>query len=120
MWNVIITALAVLFSNWILPGIEVTGIGTAFLVAIVIALLNIFVKPLLVFFTLPATLVNLGLFFFVINVFLLYLASLISPGFEILGFWSAVFAALIITGFRSLFGTKKSSVSVNIKSNRHI
>ena len=65
--KILLTALAVIVLANILPGVVVNGYTSAVIVAIVIALLNMFVRPLLVFFTLPATIVTLGLFLFVNN-----------------------------------------------------
>jgi putative membrane protein len=64
--------------------------------------LNAFFRPILILLTLPLNLLSLGLFTFVINAFLLKLASGVIPGFEVHGFWTALFGALIITLVSSL------------------
>ena len=73
--KVLLTAFAVLVLAYILPGVAVTGYLAAIIVAIVIAFLNMFVRPLLIFLTLPATIVTLGLFLLVINAIIILLAD---------------------------------------------
>jgi putative membrane protein len=84
--KILLTALAVVVLAKILPGVTVIDYTTAVIVAIVISLLNMFVRPLLVFFTLPATIVTLGLFLFVINAIIILLADKLVDGFEVSGF----------------------------------
>lgn len=69
----ILFALAIMFTAWLIPGIEVDGFKSALLVVVIMALINIFIKPLLVLITLPINLLTLGLFIFVINALLLLL-----------------------------------------------
>ena len=99
--KILLTALAVILLANILPGIEVTGYLTAIIVAVVIALLNMFVRPLLVFFTLPATILSLGLFLFVINAVIILLADKLVDGFAVSGFFSALFFSVLLSIFRS-------------------
>ncbi len=96
-----LTALAVVVLANILPGVTVSGYGTAFIVALVIAILNMFVRPLLVFFTLPATIVTLGLFLFAINAFIILLADKLVNGFGVSGFLTALFFSILLSIFRS-------------------
>lgn len=89
--------LAILAAAYLLPGIEVSG-GLALLAAaLVLALINAFVRPILLFLTLPFTLVTLGLFIFLLNAFCLWLTALLVKGFDVHGFWTAVLGALIIS-----------------------
>lgn len=81
--KLLIATLAVFISAYLIPGVTVDSFQTAFIVAVVIGVLNVFIKPVLVILTLPITILTLGLFSFVINVGLLYLASYIVPGFMI-------------------------------------
>ena len=101
----IITALAVGVAVWIVPGIDVWGpdmylsIG---ILALLLALINTFVKPIIKLLSMPITILTLGLFLLVINTGLLYLAAwigneLFNVAFHIEGFWSAFFGALIIS-----------------------
>jgi putative membrane protein len=93
----LITALAVLISSYILPGVAVQGIGTALLVALVLGLLSVLVKPLLVLLTLPITILTFGLFMFVINAVLILLTSAIVPGFSVRNFWWALLFSLVLS-----------------------
>ena len=99
--KILLTALAVIVLANILPGISVAGYTSAIIVAVVISLLNMFVRPLLVFFTLPATIVTLGLFLFVINAVIILLADKLIDGFEVSGFFAALFFSILLSFFRS-------------------
>lgn len=99
--KVLLTALAVIVLANLLPGVAVTGYLSAVIVAVVIALLNMFVRPLLIFFTLPATLVTFGLFLFVINAIIILLADKLIDGFAVSGFWTALLFSILLSIFRS-------------------
>ena len=99
--KLILTALAVVVLANILPGVTVDGYGTALIVAVVIAILNMFVRPLLIFFTLPATIVTLGLFLFVINAVIILLADNLVSGFAVSGFFVALIFGVLLSIFRS-------------------
>lgn len=95
--RVLVNALAILAAAHIVPGIEVSG-GLAVVAAgLVLALINAVVRPVLLFLTLPITLVTLGLFLFVLNAFCLWLTSLVVTGFVVHGFWAAVLGALLVS-----------------------
>jgi putative membrane protein len=95
--RVLANALAILAAAYVLPGIEVSG-GMALLAAgLVLAVINAVVRPILLLLTLPITLVTLGLFLFVLNAFCLWLTSELVKGFEVHGFWPAVFGALFVS-----------------------
>lgn len=81
----------------IVPGIVITGFWCAAGIAFVMFLLNIFVKPIICVLTPPLTVLTLGIFYLLVNTFILYLASWLVPGFVITGFWSAFFAAFFIS-----------------------
>jgi putative membrane protein len=100
--KILLTAVAVIVLATILPGISVAGYVSAIIVAVVIALLNMFVRPLLVFFTLPATIVTLGLFLFVINACIILLADKLIDGFAVSGFFSALLFSVLLSIFRSV------------------
>jgi putative membrane protein len=107
--KILLTALAVIVLANILPGISVSGYVSAIVVAAVIALLNMVVRPLLIFFTLPATIVTFGLFIFVINACIILLADKIIDGFAVSGFWTALFFSILLSIFRSaLFSLLKN------------
>lgn len=98
--KILLTAIAVIVLANILPGISVAGYTSAIIVAVVISLLNMFVRPLLIFFTLPATIVTLGLFLFVINAFIILLAGNLVGGFVVSTFWSALLFSVLLSIFR--------------------
>ena len=93
----LILTAAILSAAYLINGIEVRDFLSAFLAAAVLGILNAIFRPLLILLTLPLNILSLGLFTFVINAFLLKLASGVIPGFEVHGFWTALFGALIIT-----------------------
>lgn len=99
--KILLTALAVIVLANILPGVSVNGYLSAIIVALVISLLNMFVRPLLIFFTLPATIVTFGLFLFVINAIIILLANKLVDGFNVNGFWTALFFSILLSIFRS-------------------
>ena len=92
-----LNALALLVTAKLIPGIAVNGFATLLLAALIIGLINAFIKPIVQLFTLPLTIVTLGLFALVINALLLALAAWIVPGFTIAGFWSAFFGAIVLS-----------------------
>jgi putative membrane protein len=100
--KILLTAVAVIVLATILPGIAVASYFSAIIVAVVIALLNMVVRPLLIFFTLPATIVTFGLFIFVINAIIILLADKLVAGFAVSGFFAALFFSILLSIFRSL------------------
>jgi len=98
----LLTAIAVMVLAQILPGIEVDGYFNAVIVAIVLGLLRIFVKPLFIFFTLPLTIMTLGFFLFVINALIILLADKLVDGFKVDGFWYALLFSLLLSFFQSI------------------
>lgn len=100
--KILLTAFVVIILATILPGISVTGYTSAIIVAIVIAILNMIVRPLLIFFTLPATLITFGLFIFVINAVIILLADKLIDGFAVSGFFAALFFSILLSFFRSI------------------
>ncbi len=98
----ILNAVALLVVAYILPGIVVASFWSAMWAALVLGLINMLVKPLFVLLTLPITIVTVGLFLFVINALMFWLAGSILSGFRVIGFWWAVGGALLyslISGF---------------------
>jgi len=96
------TSLAVLFAAWLLKGVQVDSTLTALIVALVLGLLNTFIKPILVLLTIPITVVTLGLFLLVINIIIVMLAEDIVPGFSVNGWLTALFFSLIVSFVASL------------------
>jgi putative membrane protein len=105
--NWVINALIIFIAAYLLKGVHVDNLWTALLVAVVMGLLNVFVKPILVILTLPITVVTLGLFLLVINAILILIASNIVPGFEVSGFWWALLFSVLVSGLRLLFNKVK-------------
>ncbi len=95
--RVLVNALAILFAAAIVPGIEIRGVLSALGAGLVLGLVNAVVRPVLLVLTLPLTLVTLGLFLFVLNGLCLWLTSALVKGFEVHGFWPAIFGALIVS-----------------------
>ena len=93
----VVLTLAVMIAAYIMPQVEIGNVWTALLTGLVIALLNRFVRPILIFLTLPFTAITLGLFLFVINAVIILLASSIVPGFSIEGFGTALVFGLLLT-----------------------
>ncbi len=100
--RILLTALAVVILAKFLPGVEVEGYLTAIIVAIVLAILNLLVKPILVIFTLPVTILTLGLFLLVINAIIILLADAFVTGFGVSGFFIALLFSLLLSLFQSL------------------
>ena len=110
--KIIISSLAVYLTAWLLPdsGVEVTDYIAALWVAIVLALLNGFLKPLLILLTIPITVFTLGLFLLVINAAIILIGSNLVDGFYVDGFWWALlfsFVLSILTSVMESLGGKK-------------
>lgn len=103
MWIMILKwvlfALIIMFVGWLTPGLEVENFPTAMIAAVVIALINAFIKPIIMFLTLPINLLTLGIFTLVINAVLFMFAAYLVPGIEVSGFLSALIASLLISIF---------------------
>lgn len=93
----IVLTLIVVFAAWVIPGIEVDGYLSALIVAAVIALINVSLRPALNLITLPINILTLGLFTLVINALLLMFVSYLVPGFEVEGLWAAFWGALLMS-----------------------
>ena len=92
----LVSAVAILISAYILPGVHVTGILAAFVLAIVLGAINLILRPILVVLTLPVTILTLGLFVLVINGLLVMLAGVIVPGFTVDSFWWAFLFGIVL------------------------
>lgn len=94
--KVLISTLAVLLGAYLMPGVWVSSFGTALLVAVVLAILNALVKPVLVILTIPITILTLGLFLLVINALIILMAEGLIGGFQVDGFfWALLFSLLL-------------------------
>ncbi len=99
--KILLTAVAVLVIAYLLPGVDVDDYGTAIWVAFVVGILFSILKPILVILTLPATILTLGLFLFVINAALILLANHWIDGFTVSGFWTALLFSILLSFFES-------------------
>ncbi|MBO3117135.1 phage holin family protein [Winogradskyella sp. DF17] len=99
--RLLINAFAVLILSHFLSGISVDGYLGAIIVAVVLAILNVLVKPLLILFTLPATILTLGLFLFVINALIVLLADKLVDGFGVENFWWALLFSILLSILQS-------------------
>jgi putative membrane protein len=95
--RVLVNALAIFLTAAVVPGIEIRGALAALGAGLVLGLVNAVVRPVLLILTFPLTLLTLGLFLFVLNGLCLWLTSLVVKGFEVQGFWAAIFGALIVS-----------------------
>lgn len=95
--NWIITTIAIIVSAYLLSGVRISNIGAAIIAAAVLGLINAILRPILILFTLPLTILSLGLFIFIINAVLVLLASAIVPGFEVRNFWWALLFSLLFS-----------------------
>jgi len=101
--RLIISTLAILITSYILPGVSVDNFLTAILVSVVLSLLNAFIKPLLIIFTLPAVIFSFGLFLIVINTFIILLVDKLVDGFRVNGFWWALLFSFVLWLVTSVF-----------------
>ena len=105
-------AAALLILTYLLPSIQVASFGTALLVAVVLGLINILIRPILVLLTLPVTLLTFGLFLLVINGAMFLLADKLVDGFHVGGLWPAIVGALVYSviswTLQSLLGVRES------------
>lgn len=98
----LITAILVMVISYLMKGVVVDEFLVAFKVAILLGLLNFFVKPILVFFTLPITVFTLGLFLLVINALMILTCSHFIDGFHVSSLWTAMFFSVILSLSQSL------------------
>ncbi len=95
--NLAINTLAVWVGTYVLKGVSVDGVTTAVVVAVVLGVINTFLKPVLVFLTFPLTVVTFGLFLLVINALMIMLTDKLVRGFEVENFWWALLFSLVVS-----------------------
>lgn len=100
--KLLLTTIVVMFLAYLLPGISITGFGSALFVAVILALLRFTVKPILLILTLPITILTFGLFILVINAFIILLANYFVSGFTVNSIWWAMLFSLLLSFFESL------------------
>ena len=106
--RIIVTSIVAFGLSYILSGIHFNTFTSAIVLAIVLAILNAIVKPILIFITLPITVVTLGLFLFVINALIILLADSLIKDFRVDGFWWALLFSLLLSIVTSLLYKEKS------------
>src|SRR3989344_6416607 len=92
----LVAAIAILISAYLLPGVNVDGLVAAMVLALILGIINAFLRPILVILTLPITILSLGLFVFVINGLLVMLAASIVPGFAVDSLLSGILFAIVL------------------------
>lgn len=95
--SLLVNAIAVFITAYVLPGVTVDSLFTALVVAVFLGIVNTFLKPILHLIALPITLLTLGLFALVINALLVLLVANIVPGFQVDGFLTAVFFSIVLS-----------------------
>ena len=102
IFSLLITALAVVLTAYILPSVTIKNYGHAIIVALLIGLVNAVIRPILVFLTFPITIITLGLFLLVINALMIILVSRIVPSFKVNGFIAALLFSIILSVINSI------------------
>jgi putative membrane protein len=93
----LISMLGLFLASRLIPGVWIEGTGSFILAAFLLGLVNAIVRPLVFLMTLPLTIVTLGLFIFVLNAAMFGLVAAMLDNFEVAGFWSALFGAIIVS-----------------------
>jgi len=121
----LILTFSIIATSYLIDGIQISGFLSAFSAAAILGILNAFFRPILLILTLPVNILSLGLFTFVINAIVLMMVSGVISGFEVSGFWSAMFGSLLIslvswllTSFISERGTVQYIDLKNVGGNR--
>jgi putative membrane protein len=105
LFSWLISAMVILTASYLLPGVHVENFTAALVTAVILGIINLFIKPLLLILTLPITLLTFGLFAVVINAVLILLASSIVPGFNVDGFWWALLFSLVLSLINSFLNS---------------
>ena len=104
--KIILSSFSVFVAGWLLEGVYINNYGTSILVALVLAVLDYVIKPILIFLTIPITVFTFGLFLLVINAWIPLIASGMIPGFYIVNFWWALAFSLIVSVLNYLINVK--------------
>ena len=102
--RIIISTISIMVVGYILPGVVVSSVYTAFVVAVILALLNSIVKPILIILTLPVTIITLGLFLLVINGVIVLIANHFINGFSVSGLFTAIIFSLLVSLINGILG----------------
>jgi len=116
------TTAAIVATAYLLDGIQISGFFSAVFAAAMLGFLNAFFRPIALLLTLPINILSLGLFTFIINALMLKMASGLIPGFNVYGFWTAIFGSFLISVISWLLNTFISEqgtvTSINVKHGR--
>ena len=107
--KILLGGISVLIAEFLLPGVHIDNWMTGFILAAVIILINLTLKPLLIILTFPITLITFGLFLLVINALMILLADRVIDGFRVDGFWWAILFAVVLSIINSIFGNRLDS-----------
>ncbi len=110
--RMLISTIAIMVTSYLLPGVTLDSFAAALATALLIALLNTLVKPVLIILTIPVTLITFGLFLLVINASIIMMASNLLKGFHVDGFWYALFFSVILSVITTVM---ESMVSSDVK-----
>ena len=100
--RLLLNAIAVFFLAHVLDGVQLDNYITALIVAVVLSILNLLVKPILVILTLPITIVTLGLFLLIINAVIIFLADKLIDGFSVSSLWTAILFSVLLSILQSI------------------
>jgi putative membrane protein len=117
----VVTAIAVLLATELVSGIEIDSLVAGLVGGVVLAILNALIRPILYLLSAPFIVVTFGLFMVGINAFLLNVVAFFVKGFHVMGFWSAIWGALIISivsGLLNLFISERGGVEIAVGSHR--
>lgn len=103
--KILVSSFAVIITGYLLPGVAIESFTTAIIVAFVLSFLNSFLKPIVVFLTIPVTVLTFGLFLIFINAFMILITAHFVNGFTVDGFWWAFLFSIILSVVTSLFET---------------
>ncbi|HJV44709.1 MAG TPA: phage holin family protein [Bacillota bacterium] len=93
--RLLVSGLSLLVADLLLNSVRLSGFGTAIFAALILGIVNTIIRPILIFFTFPATIATFGLFLLVINAVTYWITSTLVPGFYVSGFWGAFWGAII-------------------------
>jgi len=105
--RIIVTSIVAFGLSYLLSGVKIDNFWVAIILAAVLAVLNAFVKPIIIVLTLPLTLVTLGLFLFIINAAMILIADRFIDGFKVDGFWWALLFSLLLSVVTSVLYKEK-------------
>ena len=103
--KLLLNAVAVFVIAHFLNGVSVNSYSTALIVAVVLSVLNLLVKPILVILTLPITIITLGLFLLIVNALIILLADYLIDGFSVSSIWIAILFSILLSVLQSILHT---------------